>query len=183
MAPAELTARMKPLIDMRLLRPWRTFACVLIMLWALTALAAGLGELPHLIGRRLQLHPHSTPSAGAALATWAHNMRIAGWPLLAIALRMHRQRWRRQLGDVFFAASLAANSVLVGAAIAAGGRELLPYLPHLPFEWAAMALSATGWLIASRTPMPQRQLAALAIVFAVLLGVAAVLETYCVPHL
>lgn len=180
MAPADLTASANA--RMGDLAPLRAFWIALVVLWTLTLVAAGIGELPRIIGPRLHLYPHTTPSIARALGTWAHNMRIAGWPLLAIALRMHRVRWRRRLLDTYLAISLVLNSVLVGAAIPAGGRRLLPYLIHLPFEWTALSLSAAGWLIASRRPMPRRQFTTLVATFALLLAIAAALETYAVPH-
>jgi hypothetical protein len=182
MATTELTARTTVLHGRRL-APWTVFAAAFVGLCALTLAAAGIGELSRLIAPRLHLRPHTEPSIRLALGTWAHNMRIAGWPLLAAALRMHRVRWRRRLVDAWLAISLVGNSVLVGAAIAAGGQRLLPYLVHLPFEWAAIALAASGWILASRRTMPGRQLAALTANFALLLAVAALLETYAVPHL
>jgi hypothetical protein len=167
----------------RNLTGWQTFALTLTALWAITLAAAGLGALPTLIAPRLQLHPHAIPSMHEALVTWAHNVRVAGWPLLFAATGLYRQRWQRQLGDLLLAASLIVNGVLVGAAVAAGHGRILPYLVHLPLEWAAMALSASGWLLASRTRLTRRQLAVTGAAFVVLLALASFVETYAVPHL
>jgi hypothetical protein len=159
------------------------FAVVLLALWLITLTATGLGELSRLTGPHLQLYPHSTPTPEAALTIWLNNLRVTGWPLLALALRMHRTRWRRRLANICIAGSLAANAALVGAAIAAGGERILPYLPHLPLEWAALALSATAWLLGSRNNLRRRQLVVIAGALAALLGAGALLETYAVPHL
>jgi len=180
MAPADLTATRRPL---RADGAALTFLVALAGIWTLTLLAAGLGELPSHIEAQLQLRPHTRPTIHDALATWLHNTRVAGWPLLLAALGLHRERWQRRLGDLLLAATITANSVLVGAALAAGHERLLPYLPHLPIEWAALALAASGWHLASRHRITHRQLTTIAVAFLTLLALAATLETYAVPHL
>jgi hypothetical protein len=182
MASADLTAAAER-THSQAFGGWQTFALVLAALWAITLTAAGLGALPTLIASQLQLDPHATPSMHDVLVTWAHNVRVAGWPLLIAAAGLYRERWQRRLGDFLLAASLIMSGALVGAALAAGQQRILPYLVHLPLEWAAVALSATGWLLTSRLRLTRRQLAATSTVFAVLLALAAVLETYAVPHL
>jgi len=180
MASADLTA---PPRRCRTDEAARTFVVALAAIWTVTLLAAGLGELPSLIGEQLQLQPHSTPTIHDALMTWLHNVRVGGWPLLLAALGLHRHRWQRRLGDVLLATSLIANGTLVGAAIAAGHERILPYLPHLPFEWAALALSATGWYQTSRGRLTHHQLVRLVVACLTTLLAAAIMETYCVPHL
>jgi hypothetical protein len=183
MASTDLTADDGRENSWRLFGGWTTFALTLSALWLITLLAAGLGELPALIAPSLRLHPHAAPSVHDVVMTWAHNVRTAGWPLLfAAAAGPYRQRWQRRLGDLLLAGSLIANGTLVGAAIAAGHQRILPYLPHLPLEWAAMALSSTAWLLASRSRLTRRQLVLHIAAFTALLAVAATVEIYAVPH-
>ena len=79
-------------------------------------------------------------SPGAVLALFAHNVAAAGIPLALAALGWDRTRGLDGVGDAIVAASLIANGALVGWAFARAGIELAAYLPHLPFEWTAIAL-------------------------------------------
>jgi len=158
-------------------------AIILAAISAMTLVIAGLSALSAYLEPRLVLHPHTQPDLTTALKTWIHNVRVAGWPLLFVAIGVHRARWRRQFADILLGCSVVLNASLVGAAVAAGGHRIFPYLPHLPFEWAALATSATGWLLASRSTLSGRQLRALIGCFLLLLALAALLETYAVPHL
>jgi hypothetical protein len=56
------------------------------------------------------------------------------------------------------------------------------WLPHLPFEFAALAAAVAAYLLARRAPLRAAQLARTTATAVALLGVAAVLETYGVPH-
>jgi hypothetical protein len=167
-----------------------TFTGVYLVLWALTlasALVFGLFPFDAIanvwVGSRLQLEPHAFPTPGGALATCVHNVIVAGWPLLFVALRLHRDGWQRDFGTALLKAFLIVNATLVGAASAAGGERLLPYVIQLPVEWAAVALSAAGWLVACKRGIHTNRLALITAAFVVLASVAAVLETYAVPHL
>lgn len=185
MAPADLTTAPPADTPTRRPRTANTAAVLAITyaaLLAATALAAGVSLLPNYIEPQLQLYPHRTPTIEAALETWIHNIRVAGWPLLFAAVGTYRVRGRRRLGDSLLAIFIASNTALVGAAIAVGGSRIAPYLPHLPVEWAALATATAGWLLASRRALSRRALATLAAAFVALLAIAAALETYAVPH-
>ncbi len=182
MAPADLTAATPTGTRPRTASTAAVLAITSASLLAATALAAGVCLLPDYIEPRLQLYPHTTPTIEAALETWAHNIRVAGWPLLFAAVGAYRVRWRRRLGDSLLAVFVAINTALVGAALAVGGSRIAPYLIHLPLEWAGLATAAAGWLVASRRALPRRALAGLGVAFVALLAVAAVLEVYAVPH-
>src|SRR6185312_14246933 len=60
--------------------------------------------------------------------------------------------------------------------------QLLPYLPQLPIEWAALTVALSAWLLIRTTTPPRRQVAVLAAVTVALLVVAAGLETWCTPR-
>lgn len=167
----------------------RTYASVYVAICALTLGASFVLSIPPndalarwWIGDRLQLEPHNVPSIRDALGILLHNVRVAGWPLLCIALGLHRG-WTAEFGTILLSVFVAVNTALVGAAIVVGGAAIWPYLIHLPVEWAALALSTTAWVLATDGDMPRRQLAGLTAGFVALLAAAAVLETYAVPHL
>lgn len=168
----------------------RTYAATYVAICALTLGALFVLSIPPndalarwWIGDRLNLKPHNIPSIGDALDILMHNLRVAGWPLLCIALGLHRDGWTRDLGSILLSGFVAVNTSLVGAAMVVGGAAIWPYLVHLPVEWAALALSTTAWVLATDGDMDRRRLAWVTAGFVVLLAVAAVLETYAVPHL
>ncbi|MDO8184647.1 hypothetical protein Q5424_04780 [Conexibacter sp. JD483] len=171
--------------------PISTFGAVFALLSAATvgsafafAIVPPLGAAAELwIGDRLQLYPHAVPTVEAAVATLVYNVRVAIWPLVLVALGCHRDRDLRVLGNALVSGFLLVNAALVGAAGAVGGVDLLPYLIHLPVEWAALALVSTAWFHASATGPTRNQAVELVVGFLLLLAGAAVLETWAVPHL
>jgi hypothetical protein len=86
------------------------------------------------------------------------------------------------VGDVVVGASLAVNVALGGLALGAYGLALLRYLPQWPLEWGGLALALAGWRRARRGRGDPCELALLAIGAAMLLCLAALLETYAVPQ-
>ena len=80
-------------------------------------------------------------------------------------------------------ASLAVNGGIVGYAAARSGAELARYLPHLPFEWGAIALGAGAWLTLRLGATSDRRALLLraALLCAAALLVAALLEVYAAP--
>jgi hypothetical protein len=76
-----------------------------------------------------------------------------------------------------------ANPILVGLALGRHRIELPAYLPHLPLEDAALAIAAGAWLArrhpGCRVPRSLLVCALLTLAFAAL---AALVETYAVPH-
>ena len=100
------------------------------------------------------LAPTRRRMSGMSSALAAHNLPIAAWPLLLGVLGAHRHRLgpachRRRSAGVHH-----RDTLPVGAALGAYGAALLPYLPHLPLEWAGLALGASAWLCnaAMRSP-------------------------------
>ena len=167
----------------------KTFLVTYSFLWALTlgsAIIFGWPLLPvahEWIGDRLLLEPHTVPSLGAVAELFAHNLLVAGWPLVFVLLQLHRAAWQREFGTVLLGGFLIVNASFVGAASGVAGDALVPYVVHLPVEWAALAAAATAWLVACKRPLSRATLAVLAVVFVILVAAAAALETYAVPHL
>jgi hypothetical protein len=154
-------------------------------LWFGTLLAAVLaipiaGYLRGVFDFRLTLAPPGTASMAALIA--ANNVREAAIPLFFAALKIGTRRWLLIVGDVVVGASLAANVALGGLALGAYGLGLLRYLPHWPLEWGGLALTLAGWRRARCGQRDPCELALLAIGAAILLCLAALLETYAVPQ-
>jgi hypothetical protein len=155
----------------------------------LAATASGLlGELfdPSLFASSAP-HPTLIPSVGAAASIFATNLRVAVIPLILIALRFQVGRVSRLLGDVLLAAVLAGNAIRVGLALGRWQDRLLPYLPHLPLEYLAIAAAGAAWLDARRHPVngrteQLRAAAGYALTAVVLLALAACVEVLLTPH-
>jgi hypothetical protein len=184
MAPAELIrratgrARRMPLGD---------FLAAYLGLWLVTGLAAGAA---HSIGAARDLvasiyHPklyaHSPADFGTIARRFADNA-TRGWPLALALAPYGRWAWAVGLADCLLAANLAVNAALVGGAVGLAGIGIAPYLLHLPMEWAALAVTVSGWLAARRGASRAVVVAHLG-AFVALLLVAAAIETYAVPHL
>jgi hypothetical protein len=74
---------------------------------------------------------------------------------------------------------MGANAALVGVALGAYGALLVPYLIHLPVEFAALTLGATGWFAVGVGQT--RWLGHRIVAFALAVLVAAMLEVYATP--
>jgi hypothetical protein len=133
--------------------------------------------------RRPRATLHGTP--GEALSILVGNARTLIAPLLLAAGRWHTGPVTRHVGDLIVAALLIANPVLVGLALGRYPAALPAYLPHLPLENAALAIAASAWLT-RRLPNPNRRaprsLLGCASLTAAVAAIAALVETYAVPH-
>ncbi len=175
-------ARSRPLLRAGLAATMLESYC---LLWLGTLLAAVLaipigGYLRPVFDLRLALAAPGSASMAALIA--ANNARAAAVPLFFAFLRIGTRRWLVILGDVVVGASLAANVALGGLALGAYGVGLLRYLPHWPLEWGGLALALAGWRRARRGQRDPCELAQVAIGAAILLCLAALLETYAVPQ-
>jgi hypothetical protein len=168
-------------------RAWHEAYCAI---WLLTlgvgAIVAMAGPLKaparHLLELRLQPSHSPSPALSHVLTLAVHNLPIAAWPLLLGVVGAHHSHIRRLVADSLLVGCLAVNVLPVGAALGAYGPALLPYLPHLPFEWAALAAGASAWLLQRHGTLTVHEgLALLALTSCMLLS-AAVLESYAVPH-
>lgn len=127
-------------------------------------------------------HPTLTGSLGDAASILQNNIRVLAAPFLAVAFGMPTSRLGRRAGDLTVGALTAASTIPVGVELGRWPGRLLPYLPQLPLEWAALALAVHAWVIARHDHLTIRQLAPLAVVVLGLLICAASLETWATPH-
>jgi hypothetical protein len=125
---------------------------------------------------------NAPPSLGHVLGLAAHNLPICAWPLLLGPLRLRRGSAWRSVADVAVAASALANVLLVAAALGGYGPALLPYVPQLPFEWAALAVGYGSWTVERRQPLANSERLRLLGVLSLALLAAGALEIYGVPH-
>jgi hypothetical protein len=163
-------------------------ACVLCsygLLWLGTLLAAVVAiPIAGAVRSFMGLRPTSAPPGSVAMAglVAANNLRVAALPLLLAALSNGQRRWLSVFGDLVVSASLTVNVSLGGLALGAYGPHLLRYLPQWPLEWGGLALALTGWRRARRDQRDACELFLLAIGAALLICLAALLETYAVPQ-
>lgn len=190
MVAAELS---RPRPEARLLAAgvWRCWLAAYAAVWGVTLLCAGVvaltgGPLQEpvrgLLGLRLNPSRTVRPELAHALALAAHNIPVCCWPLLLGVIGAHRSPVGRRLADVLVAGSVTVNVMQVGLALGAYGLPLLPFVPQLPFEWAALALGATGWRLQRARPLTVRQGVSLLMVAVLLLVFAGFLETFAVPR-
>lgn len=177
------------------LAPLRTRPAQLLVLLIAVPLTLGvLGHLqPDIAAAARSLSPLALqPSSGSgahALAIFTHNLRVVALPLLGAAalagLRCHPQPrdTLRGLLDAVLCLSLVANATLLALSLAGYGlQRLAPWLPHLPVEFAALAIALDVYLTARRPgALSTRALPVAAAVCTVALALAAVLETYATP--
>jgi hypothetical protein len=116
------------------------------------------------------------------IALLAHNLPIAAWPLLLGRMRARARPATRALADAMIVLCALANALPVGIALGGYGSALLAYLPHLPLEWAALALGYASWLAEREDPLGRGERSALLALIGCLLGAAAALETLAIPH-
>lgn len=162
-------------------RGLRTVAAVFAGVCAVTVAAALAAALFPSLGPGQDPRPTLHGRPGEVLSIVANNMRVFGGPLVLVATGWTVGR-TRLLGDLVLAAIAAGNVVVVGLALGRHRGELMPYLPHLPIEWAAFSVALACW-IAHRgsRPGPRVVLPYAAAVLLLALGAAAV-EVYAVPH-
>ena len=160
----------------------RALANTLIGLIAAAAVGAGLSCTGVRVLDAQRPHDALSTEPATVLDLLAHNARVALWPLLLVALAWSRMRITRLVGDALVAGHVLGHGALLGSALAQRP-ELWRYLPHLPFEWLAIALPVAAWSTARRGPGRPGSwgLVALATLVLVLLALAAIVETYAVP--
>lgn len=122
--------------------------------------------------------PH-TP--GEVLRLFLNNCIVVGGLLAVAGGRHYFGRVGRIVCDVVAATIVLRSGVLVGAVIGANGTDLLPYLVHLPLEWAAVGVCAGAWLLSFRRRLTARDEFHAARLALALLLLAAVIETYATP--
>lgn len=155
-------------------------AAVVVLTLTLTGVTAAILD-PGLAGSS-RPHPTLTGSLGDWLSILSTNLRVLAVPFLLAALRLPATRAGRTIGDLILATLTALSTLSVGIAIGRWRGRLIPYLPHLPAEWAALTLALAAWLLIRTGHAPVRQLAGLAAVITGLLIAAASLEAWATPH-
>jgi hypothetical protein len=186
MATAELSAA-APRRRSELGRAWlRAY----VDIWAATlgaaAAVAVITPLKPVVRHLLRLHLHANatpaPNVGRIVGLAAHNVPLAAWPIVLGVVGAHRSRVGVRAADCVLATWLAVNMLPVGWAVGAYGPPILAYVPHLPFEWAALALGASGWLLQRRRALTLTQGLTLLALTSALVLCAATVETLAVPH-
>jgi hypothetical protein len=105
------------------------------------------------------------------------NLRVVSAVLLAAWARSRC----RPLGpafDALIATVIASNAALVGAAVGAYGPQTIPSLPHLPAEWAAVAVAIGLCLVARRAALSASDIVRSGLASSGLLAAAAVIEAF-----
>jgi Stage II sporulation protein M len=167
--------------------PGATVAYTLAALAIITALAAGAELVDRNLFNSPAPHPTLHPTAEAIASIFASNLRILALPFLLIVFRFHTSRAARTAGDLLLIAVVAVNGLRVGLAIGRWQTQLVPYLPHLPLEYAAAAVATSAWLQARQNAITRqsrntRAIAATGAGGAALLIAAAVVEVLLTPH-
>lgn len=148
----------------------------------LTAVGAVAGLIAPGLGGHTPPHPTLTGSVADALSILSNNARLLCVPFLLAGVRFADSRPGRVIGDAAMIVLTAVSAVTVGIALGRWRGRLIPYLPHLPLEWAALTAAGAAWLLVRTGHAPTRQLVALGAVTLVLLCAAAVVETWATPH-
>ena len=136
---------------------------------------------PALAGRTAP-HAALNGTVADAVSILQNNLRVLAVPFLLAALRFPASRLGRHSGDAIIAGLVAASTIPVGIALGRWQERLVPYLPQLPLEWAALTVATGAWLTARHGDARARELAVLGATVAVLLIGGASLETWCTPH-
>lgn len=148
-----------------------------------TTLAAGLiTVLDPAIAASTAPHPTLTGSLTDWLAITVENLRVLAAPFLLWLLDAHNSRLGRRAGDAVVVVVIAVNSIPVGVALGRWQGRLVPFLPQLPIEWAALIVAVSAWLAIRTTTATRHQVATLAGATAMLMLVGASLETWGTPH-
>jgi hypothetical protein len=154
-----------------------------VLILALTLLAGVASALWPGLGPARRPHPTLDGTPQEALSILAANLRTLIAPLLLCAGRWHTHPATRLIGDLLVAALVTANPVIVGLALGQHPTELVVYLPHLPLEDAALAIAAGAWIARRQHSCREpRSLLVCASLTLALAALAALLETYAVPH-
>jgi len=84
--------------------------------------------------------------------------------------------------DTVLGVAYLANAAQFGVALGAYGTRLLAWIPHVPLELCALAVSSGAYLDARHQQLTARQLCGSAAIAGLLVIAAAIVETWAVPH-
>jgi len=165
----------------RRLHHTRRIATVTAGVWLATAAGVLLEPVAPGLAPGGRPHPTLQPTFLAGAGILATNLRVLAAPYLLAAFRWPNSTRARTLGDVIVAAVVLENTLTVGLAIGRYGAQLIPYLPQLPLEWAALATSAAAWITARADPRARALFAYAAATLALAIAAAAC-EVLLTPH-
>lgn len=112
----------------------------------------------------------------------SHNARVACATLACAAAAPRLPGFARRAVDMLLAVVLSLSAGAVGTAYGSyGWRAITATAAHLPVEFAGLSLAGGAYLHARRQAIRTRELAIVASGCALLLVVAALLETYVSP--
>jgi len=133
------------------------------------ALLATAGPL-HTLAR--SIYPEITEHPDVAfVGLLAHNAAIAFIPAILVLVRWHTHPQWQKAGDLLIATVLASQAIAIGLGIGAWP-HIIPHLPNLPFELAALAAGTQIWV----TPEDRSRQMKWAVTTGALLAAAAALE-------
>ena len=148
----------------------------------LTALGALIGVLAPGLAGGTRPHPALTGTFATAAGILAENVRVLAAPFLLWLLRLPASHLGRRAGDLLVVAIVAINTLTVGIALGRWRGQLIPYVPQLPLEWAALTIGVCAWLNVRNGHARTRQMAELAAATVLLLVCAATVETFATPY-
>jgi len=136
-------------------RPGGGLVAALAAVWLLTVVGGIVGLLAPGLAPGGGPDPTLHGSVTDLLSILATNLRVLSVPFALALFGFHRSRRARGFGDVLVGAVVTVNCLRVGLAIGRYGTRLLPYIPQLPVEWLALALSASAWITARHGGQPR----------------------------
>jgi hypothetical protein len=152
-------------------------AVAVVVVTALTVAAGGLADDARRALRFGFGGVEQTPDEAARIAL--HNARFAVGTLICAASRPRMPATLRPAIDGLLATLLAFNAGAVGVALGAYGQRVATAIAlHVPVEFAALSLAGGAYMQTSRQPLSLAALAGIAALCALLLILAATLETY-----
>ena len=149
---------------------------------ATTLAASALAVIDPTVAGSTAPHPALTGSLSDWVAIAAENLRVLAIPYLLWLLGVPTSRPGRRAGDGAMLIVIALNAIPVGIELGRWRDRLLPYVPQLPLEWAALIVAVSAWLTIRTGTATLRHVALLAGGTAVLVLAAASLETWVTPH-
>jgi len=170
------TARLKPHR-----RPGSELVPALAAVWLLTAVGGLVGLVAPGLAPGRGPHPTLHGTLADALSILATNLRLLLVPFALGLLGFRRSRRALGFGDVLVGTVVTLNAIQVGLALGRYGMRLIPYIPQLPVEWLALALSTSAW-ISARHGAPPRALRTGALLTFLAAAAAAVIEALLTPH-
>ncbi|HEY5195236.1 MAG TPA: hypothetical protein VIJ39_15380 [Solirubrobacteraceae bacterium] len=190
MVGAELT-RVPPAARSSFVREaWHAWVRVYALLWAFTlggcvlvlVVPGGPSLARGLLPLTLTAAHNPPPNLAGVLSIAANNTLRSVWPLTLGLLDAQRRRATRLLADGAVMANLLVSGLLVGGAVGGYGVRVLAFLPHLPLEWAGLALGAAGWTTDRGRRINQHERIMTVALIVIMLLCAAIIETRLVPY-